>query len=511
MQPLQQLAWTLPKNSTLSNLQIELANRFDLKAGPVKKHIRKWYDTFDWRLFRAGYVFIREGSNWILRDTDGNNLHTLKNERKTFRFSRELPKSPLRAALDEILDVRALIELGRADVRSIQLGILNRDSKIVAQLEMEEAGRRRHEQRLVTVRLHEIRGYAKWFNKVAAFVRAFGAEVRADSTDILRFILQGSGRRPLDYSSGYNVPLEPGMKSITAVAHIYRFLLNNIQCNEQGVIDDIDTEFLHDLRVAVRRTRSGLSLIKDVLDPEVAKRFKEEFRFIGRITGPVRDLDVYLLNRDSYTRRLPQRLRRGMEYFFSDISARRRQEQRTLVRTLKGTRYRQILTDWESLLHPEGKLPAGNKGGVPISELAGSIIHKRFRKVLRDGKKIHQNTADRELHRLRIECKKLRYSLEFFASLYNPEQIKQLVRQLKMLQKNLGDFNDLSVQQQMLADYLSQIRPRTVASRELAASIGGLMTDLNRQHNEVRAHFEETFAYFARRKNLDLYHAIFDR
>ncbi|HHD64457.1 MAG TPA: CHAD domain-containing protein [Desulfobulbaceae bacterium] len=511
MQPLQQLAWTLPENLVLSDLQVSLANTFDLKSGPVKKNIRRWYDTFDWRLFRADRLLKREGSNWILQDFDGNDLHTLKSGQKIFHFSRQFPESPLRTALEKILDVRALIELGRADVRSMQLGILNRDSKIVAQLEMEEVTRRRQGHRLVAVRVQEIRGYAKWFEKVAACIRAFGAEVRADSTDILRFILQESGREPLDYSSGYDVPLDPGMKSIEAIALIYRFLLNNIQCNEQGVIDDIDTEFLHDLRVAVRRTRSGLSLIKDVLDAEVSRRYKKEFKYIGGITGPVRDLDVYLLSRGSYTARLPKRLRRGMDYFFEDIKTRRWQEQRKLVHLLEGKRYQQILTDWAKMLDDESGLPPGENSDVPIAILAGKIIHKRFRRVLRDGTKIHKNTPDRDLHCLRIECKKLRYSLEFFSSLYNQEQMKQLIKQLKMLQNNLGDFNDLSVQQQMLADYLTQIRPRTVKSRELAASIGGLMTDLNRQHSEVRAHFESTFAHFSRRKNLDLYHKIFNR
>jgi CHAD domain-containing protein len=511
MQSLQKLAWTLPENLVLSDLQVALANTFDLKAGPVKTNICRWYDTFDWRLFRADRLLKREGSSWILQDFDGNDLHTLKSSQKIFHFSRRFPESPLRAALEKILDVRALIELGRTDVRSMQLRVLNRDNKIVAQLIMEEATSRRQGHRLVTVRLQEIRGYGKWFNRVAAFVRAFGAEVRADSTDILRFVLQESGREPLDYSSGYDVPLDPGMKSIEAIAHIYRFLLKNIQWNRQGIIDDIDTEFLHDLRVAVRRTRSALVLVKDVLDPEISRRFKKEFKYIGQITGPVRDFDVYLLSRDSYTARLPERLRQGMDYFFEDIKARRRREQRKLVRALKGERYQQILTDWKQLLASENKLPAGENGNVPIATPAGKIIHKRFRKVLRDGTKIHKNTPDRDLHCLRIECKKLRYSLEFFSSLYNQEQMKQLIRQLKILQNNLGDFNDLSVQQRMLADYLTQIRPRTVKSRELAASIGGLMTDLNRQHNEVRAHFESTFAHFARRKNLDLYHKIFNR
>ena len=58
---------------------------------------------------------------------------------------------------------------------------------------------------------------------------------------------------------------------------------------------DIDTEFLHDLRVAVRRTRSALKLAGDALPAGLAARFSPEFKWLGDLTTPTRDLDVYLL------------------------------------------------------------------------------------------------------------------------------------------------------------------------------------------------------------------------
>jgi len=509
MQPLRQSAWTLPEHFLLSDLHAALEETFDLKPGRTGKHNRSWYDTFDWRLFRNKRLLTREGTQWVLRDFQGNTLQILSSRRKSFRFSRDFPDSPLRDALNEFLDVRALNELGVEEVQSRELCILNRDKKIVAFLELQTATNRSNGQRLQTVRLQEVRGYSKWFRQVADFVHRFGVQKQAGPGEALRFLLQGSGREPLDYSSGYDVPLDPQMTGIEAVGHIYRSLLESMQQNEQGVIEDRDTEFLHDLRVAVRRTRSALALIKDVLAPELSDRFKKEFRYVGQITGPVRDLDVYLLSEDDYKARLPERLREGLGYFFEDLAARRKREQRILVRSLGSPRYKQILADWERILDVQGELDAGKNGAVPIGVLAGKIIHKRFRRVLRDGRKIHPGTADSELHRLRIEGKKLRYSLEFFASLYDQEQMKQLIRQLKILQNNLGDFNDLSVQQEMLAGYLSQIRPGTRKTRELAAAIGGLMTDLADRHREVRTHFEETFAHFAGKKNLALYHALF--
>ncbi len=510
MQPLQNLTWTLPESLELSDLQVALDEHFDLKPEPAKQFSRSWYDTFDWRIFRKKRLLMREGSRWSLQGFQGKQLHILTTRRKRLSYSWQFPDSPLKTALQDLLDVRALIELGVENIQTNTIRILNRDKKIVVYLQLQESTNPKNGQRLVTISLQEVRGYPKRFQQAAAFLNKFGLKALDGPADTLRCIVQGQGRQPLDYSSGYNVPLDPHMSSIEAVGHIYRSLIANIQRNEHGVIDDIDSEFLHDLRVAVRRTRSALALTKGVLASDLSDHFKQEFRYIGQITGPVRDLDVYLLSEADYKVRLPDRLQEGLLYFFEDLAARRKQEQQKLVRAMHGPRYKQILADWEKALESEGKSVAGKDGEVPIGTLAGKIIHKRFRRVLNDGKRINEDTPDSELHCLRIECKKLRYSLEFFASLYNAKHMKKLIGQLKKLQDNLGDFNDLSVQQEMLAEYLSQIRPGSKKSRELAASIGGLMTGLALQHQEVRSHFEETFAFFAAKENLNLFHKLFD-
>ncbi len=509
MQPVQQQAWTLPDDCQPRDLYDTLTEAFPLKAGPETKVIRRWYDTFDWRLFRARRILVRQGTNWILQDFDGRTLFTLRAGRKLYRFASDFPASPLADELKTLLSVRALLELGRSEIHASRWYIVNDDEKRVATLDMEKLINSGTGRSLITLSLTEVRGYSKWFKKIARAIQDFGARPQSGPADIFSFVLDGSGRAPLDYSSGYNVPLVPDMASIEAAVRIHSVLLEAIRINEPGVLADTDIEFLHDLRVAVRRTRSALVLMKGVFSPEIEKRFKEEFKYIGQITGPVRDLDVYLASRDEYMQRLPFRLQTGLSYFFEDLAVRRRTERRKLVRALKGERYQRILADWQELLATRPWPEPGKRGEMPVKELAGQVIHKRFRRVLTDGKKINPDSPDESLHRLRIECKKLRYSLEFFTSLYDQEVMRQLIKHLKLLQNNLGDFNDLSVQQEMLAHFLSTIKPGTIRSREMAASIGGLMTDLARQHRQVRTHFEETFARFARKKNLDLYTSLF--
>ncbi|WP_261341378.1 CHAD domain-containing protein [Candidatus Thiodictyon syntrophicum] len=81
----------------------------------------------------------------------------------------------------------------------------------------------------------------------------------------------------------------------------------------RGGDGDLDCEFLHDLRVATRRTRSALGQIRGVFPAPLAAHFKAEFAWLQEVTGPVRDLDVYLLEFDAYQRALPPALRPDLE------------------------------------------------------------------------------------------------------------------------------------------------------------------------------------------------------
>lgn len=510
MQPLQHRFWILPEGHDLSDLEKRFSHRFIVRPGSIKKRNRIWYDTFDWRLFRKKQRLTSDGTYWILEDFQGRQLATVKSPRKSFRFSWQFPDSSLRQDLEKSLDVRALRQIGTEELESYSLDLCNHDEKIVTFLNMQQSTNKQNGKRRRIVHITEMRGYGKYFTRATEILHNSGAISVNTIDDLTSFVLEGTGHIPLDYSSRYAVPLTPDMRSIDATRQIHAFLLTCMRRNEEGVIADLDSEFLHDLRVAVRRTRSALTLLKGVLSTDITDRFKENFRYIGQITGPVRDLDVYLLNKKKYMDNVPERLQQGLTYFFENLAENRKEEQRKLVTALRNKRYQQILTDWSQLLDGKNPLPAGENGDIPMAVLAGKTIHKRFRRVLQDGHRIHQGSPDSELHRLRIQCKKLRYCLEFFAPLYEPKQMKQFIRQLKMLQNNLGDFNDLSVQQEMLAKYLSTIQPGSRKSQELAASIGGLMANLATQHHWTRTHFEKTFSHFCCPKNMTLYREIFD-
>ena len=101
--------------------------------------------------------------------------------------------------------------------------------------------------------------------------------------------LAAAGRVPGDYSSKLGFRLDPEQRADVTAKEILLHLLDTIEANVPGTRANLDSEFLHDLRVAVRRSRSALTQIKSVFAPEVVEDYKERLAWVGQITGPVRD------------------------------------------------------------------------------------------------------------------------------------------------------------------------------------------------------------------------------
>ncbi len=511
MKPLAQLSRQLPDPAALQELVDELEKKHTVQDAPAQTTNLCFYDSFDWRLYAAQFLCFEQGNQLYLTDLTGRELSPpvpLSGEKIDFHHN--LPVSALRQEIAPVLEMRTLLLQSCFFQSNQRLRILNKDEKTVAMVTLSElrGEQGKNDQPICSVQLHEVRGYEKWFQRLEQDLKTFGTPQACSKEQDLKNALAIRGQVPKNYSSKFAVTLQPEMDGLTAAKTIYRDLLTTMQENEQGILDDLDSEFLHDFRVAIRRTRSGLDMIKKVMEPKVSIRFKKDFRHLGKITGPVRDLDVYLLMEEDYKARLPDHLQKGLRYFFDDLAVQRKKEQKKLVQALQSSQYTAIIQDWKKYLQKKKKTEAA-ASDKPIAEMANSIIQKRFERVLRDGRAIDTDSPDKRLHRLRIQGKKLRYCLEFFHSLYPPKEMKYLIKQLKNLQNNLGLFNDLSVQQDMLNAYLGGLKSNSGKAKKMGAAIGGLLTNLYHEQQQVRCEFEETFRCFSSGENISLYEKLF--
>jgi CHAD domain-containing protein len=303
--------------------------------------------------------------------------------------------------------------------------------------------------------------------------------------------------------------LQPAMPAGEAVRHILQQLLKAMEANEEGTCTARDPEFLHDFRVALRRTRSALSQIKEVLPAAGLERFRPEFAWLGVVTGPRRDLDVFLLRFESYRGSLPEAFREALEPLRRFLEAHQRSEQRRLVEALAAPRYRQLKKDWAAFLAGRSSQTSPSEAELPVAEVAGKRIRKVLRRALREGEAIGTDSPPEDLHALRKTCKKLRYLLEFFQSLYPPRKVARLIKVLKSLQDNLGDFQDLQVQAAALPKFAEQMAVEGEVPPSALLAMGMLIEDLQHRQRQTRDEFSGRFAEFSRKKNLRLFTEIF--
>jgi CHAD domain-containing protein len=125
------------------------------------------------------------------------------------------------------------------------------------------------------------------------------------------------------------------------------------------------------------------------------------------------------------------------------------------------------------------------------------LIWKRYQKVCKIAAGIDDRTEDEAVHRLRIQCKKLRYLMEFFAPVFPRKEFQSILKPLKRLQDNLGLFNDYSVQQESLRALLDDLDQQPEKrDLEIAQSVGALIVVLHKKQLEERARVVESFAKF---------------
>lgn len=506
-----EVAWVIPNSFDIEPFVRDLSVDYVLQPEQAMHRIREWYDTDDWRLYRNEQLLFFENGKWNLVQKDSGKPIATYTGTKTsrFRFAWNFPVSRLRSLLEPVITIRSLLPMLHQESFISCHRVLNKDSKTVALIYFDEHLIPETTTKFRTATLKGIRGYNSSFEALRDFFSTCGIDVEAPFSAPLEHGVQSHGRSPGDYTSKFSIDLKPDMVSRQAMVLIYRQLLESMEHNVQGIIDDIDIEFLHDFRVAIRRTRSGLAQVKGVLPEDILVKAKKDFSWLGSVTGATRDLDVYLLERDQYLQRLPVDLRPYLDYFFADIAAQRKDEQQELVKNIRSKRCRLILQSWHDFLYGDQVYGETKRSGQTISSLAREIIFRKYNKILKDGSAIKRSSPDQDLHRLRIQCKKLRYIFEFFTSLFPPAKVKVAVKQLKRLQDNLGSFNDLSVQQEMLNQYVVGIKPGSKKNQHLATAIGGLLTTLYHEQQKIRQGFYARFKQFSSEENQQLYTQLF--
>jgi CHAD domain-containing protein len=295
------------------------------------------------------------------------------------------------------------------------------------------------------------------------------------------------------------VPMAADERADAVVARVLLRLLEVQDANLPGTLADADLEFLHDFRVAIRRTRSVLREMQGVFARDDLASVRGAFKWLQNETGPTRDLDVYLQEFEQLRALAPGTRQADLSPLEPLLRERHRRARVAMEHALTSERARRLRQDWGELLRtlvPRSE-DARPEAARPISELAAERIRKVHRRMVRMGRAITPDSPAEDYHELRKKGKELRYLLELFgAQLFDPEVVKPMIRALKSLQDVLGLHQDREIQIAMLTELGDELVSRPGGAGALIA-IGTLIDRLEGDADGARTRFAAAFAEFA--------------
>lgn len=450
----------------------------------------KLLDTFDEKMLNSGKMLFQVEEKLICFDLQSGQLIEQASP-ETWSFSSDLPDGPVKSVLNEISLLRAFLPVAKVELYLRHGIVLDDERKTRARLHnlTISCG----EKTVSVGSTQHLRGYDHAHSDLRQALEKNGAVFCRDVGQVYESLKVKREK----YTSKPVVLLNPDAPVKESAHTIINAFLEISRRNEKGIIADYDTEFLHDYRVSLRKVRSVLSLFKGVYRPEDTDRLKQDFATLMQKTNSLRDLDVYLLNKKKYFELVPGDTHEGLEILFNYFAGERGKEQKRVSQIIKSKTYLKEIGSLQKLFGKGTSLGAGPKGEENSLAFACMSIHKRYDKVCKIARTIDEKTEDETVHQLRINCKKLRYLIEFFAPIFPEDEIKSLIKSLKVLQDNLGNFNDYSVQQAFLKQVLNEkMADFGGAELKVAESVGALTAMLNRLQQKERRQVMKNFTLF---------------
>jgi CHAD domain-containing protein len=472
-----------------------LGSRYSVVAGARSHRTRVLLDTFDGRLRTAGmalaYLSGPRGaaSELVLTGPDG-----ATRQPAVVRWPAlidAVPAGLVAERLRPVVGIRALLPMARVRSEVGEWRVLNGDDKTVVRAYVDQTrtagvngtalpGR---------LRLVPVRGYDGQAARVAHLL--IGAGGAADPASELELLLS-EGSAGLPRPVRFDVSLHPGQDAATALAGQLLAMWQTIEINVPGLVSDLDTEFLHDLRVAVRRIRAMLKLAGHVLPDGTVARFAPEFKWLGDLTTPVRDIDVLLLG-------FPGMLAELMEADPEDLSPLREHlhrerlvQRRLLLRGLRGARVAALAAAWREALTPIADAGAESRrrrrgAGIDAQTLATRSVARAWRRVAQRAGRVAPDSSSELLHDLRKRAKELRYVLELTAGVCRPLPHRALLKDLKAVQDSLGEFQDAEVHRDAIRGCATAMLAQQRAGAVTLLAMGELVAHYGRRQQQAAA------------------------
>ncbi|MBE7521878.1 MAG: CHAD domain-containing protein [Burkholderiales bacterium] len=291
-----------------------------------------------------------------------------------------------------------------------------------------------------------------------------------------------------------------GASAGSAIAATIAECLRQVERNAVGLREASarDPEWVHQLRIGVRRLRSCLALAEGIVAPNRIESLRNDTRWTLDALGPARDLDVFagetLPRALADLERSTDAATRGAAAVRSlarRAAARRRAAHADALACAASGRFTRFLL---AVSRAAAEAPAGPASGEPAARLAARILERRAARLARAGARLARAGSE-ERHAVRIAAKKLRYATEFFAALFPRKRTRVYRDALAGLQQVLGEWNDAAVAPRIAATIAG---PAAVATVAIEAWAAGRASDAARRLDDAWAHFVAAKPFWSR-------------
>ena len=499
------MTFEIPKNISKKPIIDTVSQNYALEKNYTSLKNCTYFDTFDWKLLNKDLLLIKKDKEYFLQKIKDNKEEKLEIS-KIPKSATDFKDTHKYNFLERIIDNRALLRFIKTKNKIENYSLKNSDDKIVVRLSLETIHVIKPKGEFLVgnyINVYPLRGYIENRKNLESLFQELKLE-RIDISIINR-ISEKASIKLGDYTSKVDFKFKKNEPIDGALIKLYLYLLEIIRKNEEGIKKNIDIEFLHDFRTSLRKIRAGLSQIKGVLPEVIVSEYKQRFAEIQRKTNNARDLDVYFSEKNHYYEVSPEEVHEGLDEFFNLLQLERKKEQTNLRRLLSSKLYRLTLLDWENYLK---NYKSEGENNISVLAAAKIFIRKKLNIVIKKGRKINSRSKDEQLHELRIDCKKLRYLLEFFKSVFPKKKIEFIIIQLKNLQDYLGEFNDLSVHKEKLKIFLIEYSKDSNEPIRFATAVGALISIKHIRQREIRKQFKSKFDNFIKIENLNTFESL---
>ncbi|EKV30567.1 Adenylate cyclase [Caenispirillum salinarum AK4] len=254
-------------------------------------------------------------------------------------------------------------------------------------------------------------------------------------------------------------PVTADMSVAEAIQTICRSCQRHLLQNEAPLRELRDAEAVHQMRVALRRLRSALSVFKDVVGGPETEDLKVELKWLTGELGPARDTDVFI-DEILGPVRSAHPDEDGLTALIGRFQRRNKDHYRKALAALDDRRYTGLMLQIGAWIEGGAWLRPQDPAmrdllDTPCGGYAAKVLQGRHKKVLKRGKRFNELDAPQR-HRLRVQIKKLRYASEFFGDVWGEKKVKGYVKALKALQDDLGDLNDIAVAHDLLHEIVGK-------------------------------------------------------